>query len=115
MSNHISPSEVEMVILKFKNDVKVLVNCNDWSKKVIKKVVENEVYNFKITQESSLVWELESSLQYDFGLTMALLDKNDILSRVEVIEIPYPYDLGEQETEADIQKLYPEYKYPYKK
>ena len=108
MSNHITATQSKIILIEYSDKVKTLVNCQDWHEDAIRNaILENLIY-----VDKSYVWHIDNVLN-SYGLSQCMLPQGSIILKPEnTIWVQNPYDLGENETEQDVQKYYPNYKCP---
>lgn len=128
MSNHKTALHNETILIVWSNGVYTLIPCNDYKANAIKSHIINSLKEWKQDRDEQLeylktdkdygvcgiVWHLDSLLNYTFGLQQLMLREIDDILPTRFIQIGEPYDLGENETEQEMRKLYTNYKYPYK-
>lgn len=114
MSNHITAAESKFILLEYVNGIKTLVPTFDWLPEVVKQAIQNAINHFVEDFDPDLhcgvVWHIDSMLNNRFSLAQSLFN-GEIKNKVYYIGIPYYYDLGENETEKDIQEVFPDYEY----
>ena len=127
MANHITAIENKVLVLQYLNGVRTIIIGHGYNpKSVINSIIERiQKYKEQIASDieeavkeedhvCGYVWHIDSDLNFNYNLSQCLIGPNDTIARSDVFHIPYPYDLGENEKTEDVQKYYPNYKYPYK-
>lgn len=106
MSNHVTATQSKIILIEYSDKVKTLINCQSYH-------VEPIVYkilNILIEEKEEIVSHIDNLLN-SYGLSQCMLPQGSIiLGPEENILINHPYDLGENETEQDVQKYYPNYR-----
>ena len=114
MSNHITAAESKFILLEYVNGIKTLVPTFDWLPEAIKEAIQKAinyfVEDFDPDSPCGVVWNIDLMLNNRFSLAQSLFN-GEIKNKVYYIGIPYYYDLGENETEKDIQEVFPDYEY----
>ena len=106
MSNHVTATESKIILIKYADGVKTLVNCQDWDAKYI----AHQIIEISNSYKHDTVWYIDSMLN-DYNLSQCMLSQDCIIvGAEEVVITERPYTLGENETEKDVQKYYPNWK-----
>lgn len=106
MSDHVTATQSKIILIEYSDKVKTLVNCQDWKADAI----VNAILERLIDVDECYVWYIDNVLN-SYGLSQCMLhDGSIILEPENVIWVQNPYDLGENETEQDVQKYYPNYR-----
>lgn len=127
MSNHDSAYDTETLLINWSNGIRTLVVAPTWNVKRIKAKIIERLPEWKKDRDEGIknydpdceyicgiVWNLESLLNYDYGLAMLFLYPEDVFSHpTEVLDIGEPYDIGETESINEVTYIYPKYVYPY--
>ena len=111
MSNHVTATQSKIIILRYTDNVKTLVNCQDWRADAIVNAISKRLEDLDECYEwYRCVWYVDNVLN-SYGLSQCMLyEGSTILNPEHTIWINHPYDLGENETERDVQKYYPNYR-----
>ena len=114
MSNHITASESQFILLEYINGIKTLVPTFDWLPEAIREAIQKAINyfieDFDPESPCGVVWHIDSMLNSRFSLAQSLFN-GEIKNKADYIGIPYYYDLGENETEEEIQEVFPDYEY----
>lgn len=127
MSNHDSAYSTETLLINWSNGIRTLLVAPTWNVKCIKdKIIERlpewkqardeglKNYDHDCAYVCGIVWNLESLLNYDYGLALMLLYPEDIISHpTEILDLDEPYDVGEVENTEEIRRVYPDFVNPY--
>lgn len=106
MSNHVTATQSKIILLRYTDNVKTLVNCQDWRADAIANAISESIKDV----DESYVWYIDNVLN-SYGLSQCMLHEGSkILKPERTIWVQNPYDLGENETEQDVQKYYPNYR-----
>ena len=106
MSNHVTATQSKIILLKYSDGINTIVNCQDWKADAI---VSN-ILNGLIYVDERYVWHIDDILN-SYGLSQCMLPQGSTITHPEeLIWVSNPYDLGENETEQDVQKYYPNYR-----
>lgn len=106
MSNHVTATQSKIIVLRYSDKVKTLINCQSY----LVEPIENKILNIIVDEKEDIVWHIDSLLN-SYGLSQCMLPQGSIiLGPEEKILINHPYDLGENETEQDVQKYYPNWR-----
>lgn len=106
MSNHVTATQSKIILIKYSDGINTIVNCQDWRADAI---VSN-ILNRLVDVHEDYVWHIDSLLN-SYGLSQCMLPEGStIVHPEEFIMLAKPYDLGENETEQDVQKYYPNWR-----
>ena len=118
MSNSITASETTFIELRYNGGVRTLISnplyISEYVVDIVKRAIKDfiEQYEFKKSKNLEplgIVWYIDEGLN-GAGLVQGLFD-GEIKNVAEIINIPFYYDLGENEEEEEIQKVFPNYVY----
>ena len=117
MSNHITATQSKLIILCYKGGVFTFVPTFDYKRSYVENCIKERIEYFKDNYQyfedspCGITWNIDSLLN-GLGLAQTMMyEDNNMTGRSFCICIPYYYDLGENETEEDVQKYYANYKY----
>lgn len=127
MSNHDSAYNTETLLINWSNGIRTLLVAPTWNVKRIKEKIIERLPEWKQDRDDGLknydhdcayvcgiVWNLESLLNYDYGLALMLLYPEDVISHpTEILNLDEPYDVGEVEDSEEIRRVYPDFVHPY--
>ena len=98
--------------LKYNNDIYTSIKIkNEFSYLYVQALVSNGLDRIINNIDHDYTMHIERFLNYELGLSQTLCDYKEGV----VLQIPCPYDLNIDETIEQVQKLYPNYIYPYDK
>lgn len=113
MSNHITATQSKLVVICYGDGVRTIVPTLDWEKSYIIESIHKAIKYFKEDYEEDspcgIVWHIDSMLN-SIGTSQCMINA-DFKIPMNYIDLPYRYDLGENETEKDVQNYYKNYKY----
>lgn len=113
MSNRITATQSELVVICYGDGVRTVVPTLDWKKSYIIENIHKAIKYFKEDYEEDshigVVWHIDSMLN-SIGTSQCMINANFKIP-MHYIDLPYRYDLGENETEKDVQNYYKNYKY----
>lgn len=106
MSNHVTATQSKIILIIYSDSVKTLVNCQDWRADGIL----SNILNRLVDVNKRWVWHIDNLLN-SYGLSQCMLPEGSVITNAEeYIWLSKPYDLGENETEQDVQKYYPNWR-----
>ena len=113
MSNHITATQSKLVVICYADGIVTVVPTLGWAKSyIIEKINKAMEYFKKDYEEDShigVTWHIDSMLN-SIGTSQCMINA-DFDIPMHYIDLPYRYDLGENETEKDVQNYYKNYKY----
>lgn len=112
MSNHVTATQTQFILLYYPDGVKTLVPTFDYAVSAVKEAILDAIkYFIEDYEEDSpcgIVWHIDSMLNGRFSLAQGLFN-GEIKNHVDHVGIPFYYDLGENETEEEIREVFPAY------
>lgn len=113
MSNHITAIQSKLIVICYADGVRTVVPTLDWSKAYVIDRIHRAVEYFKQDYDDDthigVVWHIDSVLN-GLGTSQCMVNAK-FNSPMHYIDLPYRYDLGENETEEDVKIFYKNYKY----
>lgn len=106
MSNHVTATQSKLILIKYSDGVNTIVNCQDWRADAIL----SNILNILVDVKERYVWNIDNLLN-SYNLSQCMLPEGSTITHPEeFIWLSKPYDLGENETEQDVQKYYPNWR-----
>lgn len=115
MSNHVTATQNKLVAVCYSN-LKTYIPTFDFTEDYVLGLVNRGIKNYEYYLQKGenypgITWHIDSALNAKY-LAQCMVNIKSINSPMKYIVVKYPYDLGENETEQDVQKYYPNYKCP---
>jgi len=104
MSNHITAGNTPFIKLKYNNGVTTLVPCFNYSAEYVSQKLKQTIKGYKDDDPFGIVRYIDFTCNHILNSAQLFADANKNMI-AKIINIPHPYDLGENETAKQIELL----------
>jgi hypothetical protein len=104
MGNHITAGNVLFIKLKYNNGITTLVPCFNYGAEYVSRKLKQTIEGYKDDDPFGIVRYIDFTCNYILNSAQLFASANEIMI-AETIHVPHPYDLGENETVKQIERL----------
>lgn len=113
MSNHVTATQNSLIMILY-SDLITYVPTYDYKEEYVIDLVKQGIKNYEHYKQQGedypgITWHIDSVLNAN-GFAQCMVNIKYLASHLNCVSVNYPYDLGENETEQDVQKHYPHWR-----